>query len=128
MKTRWVNKKINLKNLLGVITSFLEDKGFRIRIEEKPNKITLVGICRESNRLRQIQVEITGEPNDLTISFNGGEGGLDIIVKFASLLNFFGGGPFLLRKYEEYEYYHNLEAEFWDIIENAIEKMREVGK
>jgi hypothetical protein len=120
MKARWVDKNVDLEQLSRRLEQFFKDQGFETTAERSTAGCAISGHLRVENRFRSFLVNITGNPEDLTVEFLAEkEGKLSLLV--GPLATMFGGGVFVLDRLKRREFYEKLESGFWLFTEELVD-------
>jgi len=120
LKYQWIDKDIDRNSLVKAIESFLQGKKFKIRREDSEDSYKILGILRTpEDETRSILVTVSGIPSNLTVDLKVGDQ-TQSILKYGSLISFFGGGAWLLKKQKSADFYQKFEEEFWNYIESDV--------
>ena len=108
---------------MEAIELFLQSRKFKTKREDSENSCEILGILRTpENETRRVIATVSGTPNNLTVDLEVGDQ-TQSMLKFSSLISFFGGGSLLLKKQKSAEFYEKFEEEFWNHIESEVEKV-----
>ena len=122
MKCRWANKNVDPASLADGIVQFLQAKGFKTVLVEanEPRSYNVFGKYRTPDgNFMSVTVVVIKPADDLEVEFKGGEEA-QAILRWGSLLSYFGGGALLLRGHKKVEFYHGIEDSFWKFIEESV--------
>jgi len=120
LKYQWIDKKIDRDSLVTAIESFLHARDFQMRREDSVDSCKILGIFRTSeDEIRRVVVTVSGTPNSLAVELITGDQ-THSILKFGSLISFFGGGSLLLKKQRSADFYQKFEDEFWHHLESKV--------
>lgn len=121
LKYQWIDKDIDRNSIVKAIESFLQSKKFKIRREDSEDSYKILGILRTpEDEARSVLVTVSGTPNNLTVDLKTGDQ-TQSLLKHSSLISFFGGGSWLLKKQKSADFYQKLEEELWNYIESRVE-------
>jgi hypothetical protein len=119
MKYQWLNKKVDLLALKRGIEEYFKVRKFHLRCSQSENTFEILATKRVDHLIRRIKVLLYGKPNNFVVEFLAGKH-IDSIQKADVSFELFGGGIFVLKAYEAWEYYQRLEREFWKYIEMLV--------
>lgn len=120
VRSQWVGKKVDLALLSRCVEDFFKGRGFRTKIDELVGEYKILVISPRAERVRgDVDVRISGDPNDFVIEFSAGEGAR-FSIKLGFLTTMIGGGSILLRGLKLREALEKLEREFWVYAEDSV--------
>lgn len=123
MKYRWIEKNVDLDRLKEAISSFFEERRFKIKCQSSSDSYHLVGIRRlPSDQFMRVAVIVSGTPDDFSVELQAGEG-VRSALTFSSMFTFWGAGGLLLQDYKTVEFYQKLEEKFWNYIEGTVSQL-----
>ena len=121
MRSRWVNRNVDLAGLSKRIEEFFKSKAFEVLVEGSKEEFKVIGVLRVGDRPRSSFVSINGNPKDFIVGFSGDQ--RSRLSQFLTpLITMFGGGALILERLQSQEFYDKLETEFWAVVENAVDQ------
>jgi len=123
MKYNLGEKKIDLSQLGSYITRFFQRKNFVVSIHNIKNGYKISVKPKANSDIKgKIKIEIKGQPNIFSVTFNA-DSFLGRFTVLSSFLNLFFGGYLLLRELRSREKLDEIEREFWVYVNSVIERL-----
>lgn len=120
MKTKYIDRNIELHMLGAGIEGFFKKGGFRTFIEEIGDGYRVRALPTHIHDIvGKITVQVSGTPMDFEVKFFSGARS-DALTKFGRLTSLFGGGIIFLRGVKSQEAEEKLERRFWIFVEESI--------
>lgn len=120
MQTRWVGKNVNLNSLCERIENFFVGKGFgATRVNTKEN-IEILCAYKKENKGGCVRITVNGNSEDFLVSFETSIGDERLFKFFSPFLTMMGLGLFWSSKIKLYDFYENLEEQFWTYLDEVV--------
>ncbi|RLG92930.1 hypothetical protein DRO34_01795 [Candidatus Bathyarchaeota archaeon] len=123
MRTKWLNKNVDISLLSSPIEKFFVTRGFKVLVETKSKEEYLItAVKRMGKRTLAVKVKVFGKPDDFIIEFASPDeaSSLKFLGSFLQLIGFGGWYAYKLRSKELYD---RLENEFWSFIDPVVSRL-----